>query len=165
MWLRFDWVTRYILTSFKNGIVKKKLETYKSLVDQRWSLDISSMRTFVFYSNTSLYSHMLLFYFLLLGVSPDPFAQPKSIIWSIKNQFKCSKWQNKKLQRTDATGQRNKLLNTKTVSGSSELSSACNMLYTCIIFLFEDFSSSRWLDRANIIFIGYISEPWIVWQL
>ena len=115
MWLRFDWVTRYILTSFKNGIVKEKLETYKSLVDQRWSLDISNMRTFVFYSNTSPYSHMLLFYFLLPGVSPNPYAQPKSIIWSIKNQCKCSKWQNKKLQRTDATGQRNKLLNTKTV--------------------------------------------------
>ena len=111
------WLSYPIYFDFiqKRHCEKKKLETYKSLVDQRWSLDISNMRTFVFYSNTSLYSHMLLFYFLLLGVSPDPFAQPKSIIWSIKNQFKCSKWQNKKLQRTDATGQRNRLLNTKTV--------------------------------------------------
>ena len=63
---------RDILTSFKNSIGRTKLETYKSLVDQRWSLVISSMRIFMFYCNTSSYSHMLPFYFLLLGVSPNP---------------------------------------------------------------------------------------------
>ena len=63
---------RHILTPFKNSIGRMQLETYKSLVDQRWSLVISSMRIFIFYCYTSSYSHMLPFYFLLLGVSPNP---------------------------------------------------------------------------------------------
>ena len=114
---RFDRATRHILTSFKNGIVRKKLETCKSLVDQRWSLVISSMRIFMFYCNTSSYSRMLPFYFLLLGVSPNLINPNVSYVtydifyW---NHSKCSKWQSSKQQRTDAIGQRNKLLNTKT---------------------------------------------------